>query len=137
MNPSAEQLMNYKKWALDERRVVAVINLPNGEAIEIDGQLKAVHERGIMIRPKGRITPEMANMDDVEKLELYDDIPKPIGEKSMQHIAFGVIRQHLADRHGFALEELNAREFTESKAYDVHVAEHAPGADKMSHFHEG
>lgn len=132
--------MQLKQWAVDERRVVAKVNaIVEGQPtlVEIDGQLKAVHERGIMIRPKGRIQPEMATMDDLEEIQLYDEKPKPIQQKRMAHVMFGSIRQHLADRHGWALEELNGADFTEARAYDVHEGEHLPTADPISHFHEG
>ena len=132
--------MQLKQWANDERRVVATVNVvQDGKpvAIEIDGKLKAAHEKGIMIRPKGRIDPEMAKMEDIEDIQLYDERPKPIEPKRMTHIMFGSIRQHLADRHGLSLLELNDKDFTENSAYDAHEADHAPSADPMSHFHEG
>lgn len=136
MDITTSQLAQFQQWAKDGRRVIATIETPQG-IVEIDGELKAAHQAGIMIRPRGRPNHEMAKMTAVEKLELFDDRPKPIEPKRMSHVAYGSIRAHLADRHGFALEELNEPGFNENRAYDVHDAEHHPTADKMSHFHEG
>lgn len=136
MEITPEKLAVYKRWVTEERRVVAVIN-KNDTALEVDGQLKAAHERGIMIRPKGRMVPEMIDPEDLESLELYDERPKRIEPKRMAHIVYGNIRQHLADRHGFALEDINGPDANENWAYDEHEKEHAVSAPKMSHFHEG
>lgn len=134
MEITTDTLVRWGSWT--ERRVVAVVNTES-KAVEIDGDLKAVHERGVLIRPRGRVSFEMIDIGNIESLELFDDIAKPITVKRMAHILYGATRQHLADRHGFALDELNSKEFTEARAYDVHEAEHAPGSDEMSHYHEG
>lgn len=137
MEITEAQLTRFRQWANDKRRVVATVNTPGG-LVEFDGELKAIHTSGFMIRPRGRPGHEMAKMTDVEKLELFDERPKPIEGKRMAHITYGSIRQHLADRHGFAIEDLNGQDYTENVAYDVHEAEHAPNADgTVSHFHEG
>lgn len=134
MDVSSAHIAQWTTWI--ERRVVAIVNVSD-TAVELDGDLKAVHERGIMIRPRGRTSFEMIETIDLESLELYDEKPKRIEPKRMAHVLFGATRQHLADRHGWALDELNSPEFTEARAYDVHEEEHAPGSDPISHFHEG
>lgn len=131
---TSETFERYSKWAEDKRRVV-VIAKQDKEMVEFDGELRAVHVRGIMIRPRGRVSPVMIPPSDLESLVLYESVPKPIDPKAVSPILFGQFRQHLADRHGFALEDLNAKGYTENQAYDDHQKEHAPDAPKMSHFH--
>lgn len=130
-----------KHFEWKNRRVVVTVNLPkpNAEgltAIEIDGTLTGVHERGIMIKPRGRTTPEMIAPEQLESFELYDEIPQPIEQKVMAEVPFGKIRQHLADRHAFSLLELNASNYTETPAYDDHLRDHDENGETLSHRHE-
>lgn len=121
----------HRNWL--EKRVVAVVKLPNKNPIEIDGELKAVHQRGIMIRPRGRQANEMIETAYLTDIALYDDKPQPIKRKEMNQILYGSIRAHLADKHGVSLAMLNEEGFTEDQAYDYHLKHHRE--TELSHIH--
>lgn len=138
MTETLFDIEKYRPWI--GREVVVVANAEKSDgtklAVEIRGELRAVHVEGIMIRPKGRTTPEMVSTSEIEKFDLYDELPKPISSKRLADVAFGSIRQHLADRHGVSLNDLNAPDFTEAHAYDFHLDDHSETAEPISHFHE-
>lgn len=105
------------------QRVVVQVKLdePNdkGETlIEIEGKAEAANALGILIKPKGRTQVELVEVDKIESVELAPESEKKLSAKSLAILDLGKGRQHLLDRHGLTLEEVN--QLNEEQAFDYH-----------------
>lgn len=105
------------------QKVIVQINLdkPNdkGETlIEVEGKAEAANELGILLKPKGRTQVELVEASKIESVEFAPEPEKKISAKTIALIDYGKARQHLADRHGLNLDEVN--QLTEEQALDFH-----------------
>lgn len=98
--------------ALTEKTVIVTYNLDkpdaNGNlAIEVEGQIQAAAEMGIMLRPRGQGKGEMyyaAQIESIVPVLKY----KEVAAKVLKPTTLDDARGHLADRHGMTLETVNA-----------------------------
>lgn len=90
------------------------------EATETKGVVEAVNvDMGvILVKPKGRASGVMVVLADIVELGLDEDALKPLKARTLKPVKLGEARQHLADRHGWQLDELN--EMTEADALREH-----------------
>ena len=105
------------------QKVIVQVNLdkPNdkGETlVEVEGKAEAANELGILLKPKGRTQVELIEASKIESVEFAPEPEKKIAAKTIAVIDYGKARQHLADRHGLTLEEVN--QLNEEQALDYH-----------------
>lgn len=117
------------------QKVIVQVNLdkPNdkGETlVEIEGKAEAANELGILIKPKGRTQVELIEAAKIESVEFAPEPEKKIAVKTIAVIEYGKSRQHLADRHGLTLDEVN--QLTEEQGLDYHGATDHTG---LGHVH--
>lgn len=120
------------------QRVIVQVKLdePNdkGETlVEVEGKAEAANALGILIKPKGRTQVELIEAEKIESVELAPETEKKLTAKSLTPIDLGKARQHLLDRHGFNLEEVN--KLNEEQAFDLH-AQLNHVEDGLGHKHE-
>lgn len=114
--------------------VQVLLDEPNekGETlIELEGKAEAANALGVLIKPKGRTQVELIERGKIESIELAPESEKKLTSRSLLPVDFGKVRQHLLDRHGNTLEEVNG--LTEESAQTYHNdLEH----DGFGHKHE-
>lgn len=114
--------------------VQVLLDEPNekGETlIELEGKAEAANALGVLIKPKGRTQVELVERGKIESIELAPESEKKLTARSLLPVDFGKVRQHLLDRHGVTLEEVNG--LTEESAQTYHNdLQH----DGLGHKHE-
>lgn len=98
---------------LNNKRVIVTRNLrvanEKGEmAEEIEGQLVAAADMGIMLRPRGNQQPVLIESGEIEDIVAVATGRKEITQKLLKAINLDDARSHLADRHAFPLATVNA-----------------------------
>jgi hypothetical protein len=118
------------------QKVIVQVKLdePNekGETlIEVEGKAEAANALGVLIKPKGRTQVELIEAEKIESIEFAPEGDKKLGTRSILPIEYGKARQHLLDRHGNTLDEVN--NLTEEQALAYHTdLQH----DGLGHKHE-
>lgn len=107
------------------KRVLVQVKLdqPNekGETlIEVEGKAEAANALGILLKPKGRTQVDLIEADKIESVELAPDTEKKLAARTISNAEYGKARQHLLDRHGCSLEQVNA--LNEDQAFSQHQA---------------
>jgi hypothetical protein len=105
------------------KKVIITVNLkaPNdaGEtAIEVEGTAQAANELGILLKPKGRTNLDLIEAADIEDIKLAPEPDKKLAAKTLKDVELGNAKQHLLDRHGLTLADVNA--LTEESAFSYH-----------------
>ena len=88
------------------------------EQVTQEGRVEMGAAIGLMFKEKGKSNVQLIEADsilDVQELAARD--PK-VTVKTLQPIAEGRVRQHLADRHGYTVEQANG--LTEAQAKEAH-----------------
>jgi hypothetical protein len=133
MSVSVEELKDF-----EDKKVLIVRNLAKandkGEtAEELEGTLVAVAGDAVMFKQKGKATAGLIEIGDIEKVEHADTGNKKLARKTLKTVKFGQARNHLLERHGFTLTQVN--ELTEKQAFDLHEAtDHE--AEDLGHVHK-
>jgi hypothetical protein len=105
------------------KKVIVTVNLkePNekGEsAIEIEGTAQNANDLGILLKPKGKTNLELIEAADIEDVRYAPEPDKKLTAKSLKDVEYGQAKQHLLDRHGLTLTDINS--LTEQAALDYH-----------------
>jgi hypothetical protein len=105
------------------KKVIVQVKLdaPNekGETlVEVEGKAEAANELGILLKPKGRTQVELIEASNIESVEFAPEQDKKLTAKTVAVIEHGKARQHLLDRHGLTLEDVN--KLTEAQALEYH-----------------
>lgn len=94
-----------------DRKVIITHDVPDGDtmtSVETEGTLMAVApEIGIMVRPKGRQQGELITADRVTNIEYAETAIRDLKQKTLKVEGLETVRQHLADRHGYKLSDIN------------------------------
>jgi hypothetical protein len=101
--------------------IQVLLDTPNekGETlIELEGKAEAANALGVLIKPKGRTQVELIERAKIESIELAPESEKKLTARSILPVEFGKVRQHLLDRHGYTLDQVNA--LTEEAADEFH-----------------
>jgi hypothetical protein len=93
-----------------DKRVTLVYHGPDGEEAVVC-TVSAANAMGVMVKPK-------VEKDDIVSIELADEEIKQIKSKSLKVITLGNARQHMADRHGYKVADING--MTEQAAFEFH-----------------
>ena len=119
------------------KKVVVIRNLAEanekGEtAVEVEGTIQAANARGGLLKPKGKSSYELIEMKEIEDVRLVETSVKPIKRKKLKPVEIGGARNHLAERHGYSLSEVN--EMTEEDALTEHESIDHEASD-IGHVH--
>jgi len=131
MTVATEQMEQY------EGQKVIVTVLPNAEKEETEnqtyeGKAEVANGTGMLLKAKGRSGLHLLALDQIVNVEFAPEKPKKIAVKTVKKVKFGNVRQHLADRHGYTVADLD--EVTEENALDAHTnLDHA--AEGLAHVH--
>lgn len=115
---TTEDLTEYTgKRVIVTRNVDATADAPE-HAEEIEGTAVTANELGILLKPRGKTALELIEAGTIEQVVLAPEKPSEIKARALQPVADGQVRQHLADRHGLDLSQVNA--LTEEDAAEYH-----------------
>lgn len=99
------------------KRVTLTFN-KDGEQVVQEGRVEMGAAIGLMFKEKGKSNVQLIEADSIVAVsELATREPK-VTVKTLQPIAEGRVRQHLADRHGYTVEQANG--LTEAQAKVEH-----------------
>jgi hypothetical protein len=106
------------------KKIVVTVNLaePNekGEStIEMEGTAQSANDLGILLKPKGRTNLELIEAKDIEEIRFAPEPDRKLTAKTLKDVEYGQAKQHLLDRHGLRLADVNA--LTEQAAFDYHA----------------
>jgi hypothetical protein len=102
----------------DGKKVVVQRTNSDNVLEEVEGTVQTGNALGLLIKPKGKASVEIIEASSIEGVELAPEKAKKLGPKYIKEVELGQARQHLLDRHGATLNEVN--EMTEQEAYDEH-----------------
>ncbi len=115
---------------LTDKRV-SLTFVREGETVTLEGRVEMGAAIGVMFKEKGK-----SNVQLIEAGNIIAASPLAVREpkvtvKTLQPVADGRVRQHLADRHGATLEQVNG--MTEAAAKELHDGIDHSG---LAHKHE-
>ena len=88
------------------------------EQVEQEGRVEVGAAIGLMFKEKGKSNVQFIETPQIVSVtELAVREPK-VTVKTLQPVAAGRVRQHLADRHGYPLDQVNG--LTEAAATELH-----------------
>jgi hypothetical protein len=117
------------------KKVIVTVKLkePNAEgalAEEIEGTAEAANNLGIMLKPKGKVSPQLIEAGDIEEIKYAPEKAKKLSRKTLKPVTFGDARQHLFERHGIPADQLE--NLDEEAALKAHSdIDH----EKLGHYH--
>lgn len=127
MSVSTENLAQY-----ENKKIVVVKKNEDGSASEIEGVAQAANELGILIKPKGKTNFDLVPIGDIEEIRYVEGTVKKLTRKTLKEVEFGQARNHLLERHGFTLAQVN--DMDEKSAFEKHNAIDHEGSD-LGHVH--
>lgn len=115
------------------KKIVLVRNEPGKtDAVELEGTATIANEMGILLKPKGKTSLELIDLDQIESVEFVVEKDKPLSRKTLKVVEYGAAKNHLLERHGFTLARVN--ELSEKDALKLHNSiDHE--ADDLGHVH--
>jgi hypothetical protein len=102
------------------KKIIVIKKVEGGDAVEIEGTAQASNDLGILIKPKGKTNFDLIHKGDIEEVRYVVEKPKALGRKTLKLVEFGQARNHLLERHGYTLAQVN--EIDEKQAFDAHNA---------------
>jgi len=81
------------------------VTLSGADAGEYEGKVEAASPAGMAFKPRGKSTM-VINASDVEAVELPTPGEKKITVKSLKPVGLSDVRQHLVDRHGYKVADI-------------------------------
>lgn len=121
------------------KKVTLVRNLPEPNAeghstVELEGEIIEANPKvGALFRQRGRTNGELVMSHEIEDIRLLAVAPKPIKVKGLKRMNQETVRQHLADRHGVSVSNLNKTD--EVEAMKMHEALHGVQGNDLGHNH--
>lgn len=103
-----------------------------GSTKEIEGTATAANALGIMLKPKGKTGLELYEAGDIRGVAYAPEKEKELKAKTLKIVDHGNAKQHLVDRHGYKLSEINKME--ETGAFEFHGTLDHPELD-LGHVH--
>lgn len=132
MAPTATDFEQYVGKKVTLTRNLAEANDDGQTAEELEGTVEAFAGSVLLFKPKGKTTADMIEVGDVESIDYAPDKAKKISRKKLKPVTYGQARNHLAERHGFTLKQVN--EMTEKQAFEAHNGIDHEGQD-LAHVH--
>lgn len=119
-----------------EKKVVMMVGDPadpDKEAVQHEGVIKAATAAGVLLKPKGRSIVELFDLNQILEIEVLTE-GKQVVQRTVKPPELGMVRQHLADRHGFLVPPLE--KMTEEAAVKAHDSQHETIGKDIGHRHE-
>lgn len=132
---TVEVTKDLSKWT--GKRVTVVRNLPEPDAdgnatVEIEGLVQVGNDMGILIKPKGKVTFDLIQLDEIEDVFEKPEESKELKASKIKPIKRENVKRHLLDRHGLTLDYVNG--ITDEQAEAAHNGiDHV--ASKLGHVH--
>lgn len=102
------------------KKVLVTVKGENGDAVEVEGTVDVGNDLGLVIKPKGKTRLDIIEQDDIIEIKYVADAPKPLAAKTLKVVEFGQARNHLLERHGYTLTDINKMD--EQAAFDFHAS---------------
>jgi hypothetical protein len=105
-------------------------------ADEHEGTVEAVNGGFVLFKQKGKATARLVAEADIEEMRFAIEKPKELKQKKLAPVKYGEARQHLVDRHGYKIADIN--KMTEQQAFEFHNGGgEQPGLDhrELGHRH--
>ena len=103
----------------DGKKIVLVVDAGEGEdAAEYTGKAEVASTAGIGFKESGKRDVVLVEPAQILEISLAPEKAKKITQKKSRPVKSGNVRQHLADRHGLPLDQLNGR--SEADAVEYH-----------------
>lgn len=113
--------IDFKQFTGKKVRVVHNLEKPNAQghmAEEIEGTVQVGNALGLLIKPKGRTMSDLIEADKIESVDEIVSAPKQLKAKALKDVTLENARQHLLDRHGWHLAEVN--KISDKEGLDAH-----------------
>ncbi len=105
--PGARPLDLSKYESMENKKITLTYGLDD-ETVEVEGVLMAVAVgQGIMFRKRGSQKADLIKEDKVFGIAQIAESPKKVTAKKLKEVTLDNAREHLADRHGYKLEDVN------------------------------
>lgn len=102
------------------KKVILHLQQDDGTLAELEGKVEDASEVGIAFKEKGKRDISLILPHQVEEISLAPNATKKVVQKKLKLVTITTVRQHLADRHGRLVSELNG--MTDEQAWAEHEA---------------
>lgn len=100
------------------KQVILHLIQDDGSVAELEGKVEDASEVGMAFKEKGKRDVDLVLPDQIEEITAAPEKPKKIVQKKLKAVTVTTVRQHLADRHGWTIGEVN--EMSDDEALGVH-----------------
>lgn len=83
-----------------------------------EGKADVANATGLLLKPKGKSGLLLLSLSQIDEISYAPQKEKKITVKKVKVIGFGGARQHLADRHGYSVSDLDS--VSEERALEIH-----------------
>jgi hypothetical protein len=83
-----------------------------------EGKADVANPTGLLLKPKGKSGLVLLSLDKIVSISYAPEKAKKISVKKVKIIGYGGVRQHLADRHGYTVADLE--NVAEESALQLH-----------------
>lgn len=118
----------------DGKKVVVFLNnAPEGGEPSVEGTVSVGNDMGLLLKPKGKTGLELIEAGNIASVEAAPDTPKKLQVKALQPLKDSQARQHLVDRHGYSVADVESMSDEDALTFHSEDVDHAP----LAHNHDG
>lgn len=114
----------------DGKKVVVTVE---GAEAPLEGTVDSGNELGLLFKPKGKASLDLIDAAKITNIEVLPEAPKKITVKALLPLKDSAARQHLVDRHGYKIADIES--LSESDALEFHNGE--VEHEGLAHSHDG
>lgn len=100
------------------KQVLVHVIEDDGSVSEKEGKFEEASEVGVAFKEKGKRDVDLLLPEEIEEVTAAPTKPKKLVQKKLKPATESTARQHLADRHGYDLTDLN--EMSDEQAFSDH-----------------
>lgn len=100
------------------KQVIVHVITDDGSVEEKEGKFEEASEVGVAFKEKGKRDVDLLLPEQIEEVAAAPSKPKKLTQKKLKPATESTARQHLADRHGYDLSDLN--EMSDEQAFSDH-----------------
>ena len=108
-----------------------VVTLTNESTLE--GTVDSGNEMGLLFKPKGKASLDLIEASQIVKVESAPDVPKKLAVKALLPLRDTQSRQHLVDRHGYKIADIEGLSDEDSLTFHEGDVPH----EGLAHSHDG
>lgn len=119
----------------DGKKVVVTVNDSEAEGGQttIEGTVSVGNDMGLLLKPKGKTGLDLIEAAKIVGVEAAPDTPKKLQVKALQPLKDSQARQHLVDRHGYSVADVESMSDEDALTFHSEDVDHAP----LGHNHDG